>query len=78
MPVSGCVADASTYAHYLFNAFDTTNNGSIKFEVKTKHHHYYSVDSLNQGRQLDSAVGRFLLEPKDGGTEHIYNLYTAN
>lgn len=24
--------DASTYAHYLFNAFDTTNNGSIKFE----------------------------------------------
>lgn len=27
------VADASTYAHYLFNAFDTTNNGSIKFKV---------------------------------------------
>ncbi|KAL1266715.1 hypothetical protein QQF64_002390 [Cirrhinus molitorella] len=24
--------DASTYAHYLFNAFDTRNNGSIKFE----------------------------------------------
>ncbi|XP_067255468.1 Kv channel-interacting protein 1b isoform X2 [Chanodichthys erythropterus] len=24
--------DASTYAHYLFNAFDTGNNGSIKFE----------------------------------------------
>ncbi|KAG7322686.1 hypothetical protein KOW79_014032 [Hemibagrus wyckioides] len=24
--------DASTYAHYLFNAFDTMNNGSIKFE----------------------------------------------
>ncbi|KAI4883933.1 hypothetical protein NFI96_023475, partial [Prochilodus magdalenae] len=24
--------DASTYAHYLFKAFDTTNNGSIKFE----------------------------------------------
>uniref|UniRef100_A0A6Q2XZK3 EF-hand domain-containing protein n=1 Tax=Esox lucius TaxID=8010 RepID=A0A6Q2XZK3_ESOLU len=24
--------DASTYAHYLFNAFDTTSNGSIKFE----------------------------------------------
>ncbi|XP_028840347.1 S-modulin-like isoform X2 [Denticeps clupeoides] len=24
--------DASTYAHYLFNAFDSTNNGSIKFE----------------------------------------------
>lgn len=23
------------YAHYLFNAFDTTNNGSIKFKVKT-------------------------------------------
>lgn len=30
-----CVADASMYAHYLFNAFDTTNNGSIKFKVKT-------------------------------------------
>lgn len=29
------VADASMYAHYLFNAFDTTNNGSIKFKVKT-------------------------------------------
>lgn len=28
-----CVADASMYAHYLFNAFDTTNNGSIKFKV---------------------------------------------
>lgn len=25
--------DASTYAHYLFNAFDSGNNGSIKFEV---------------------------------------------
>ncbi|XP_016328522.1 Kv channel-interacting protein 1-like [Sinocyclocheilus anshuiensis] len=24
--------DPSTYAHYLFNAFDTRNNGSIKFE----------------------------------------------
>ncbi|XP_064209147.1 Kv channel-interacting protein 1b isoform X1 [Anguilla rostrata] len=24
--------DASTYAHYLFNAFDTSSNGSIKFE----------------------------------------------
>uniref|UniRef100_A0A3P8V585 Potassium voltage-gated channel interacting protein 1 n=1 Tax=Cynoglossus semilaevis TaxID=244447 RepID=A0A3P8V585_CYNSE len=24
--------DASTYAHYLFNAFDTTQSGSIKFE----------------------------------------------
>ncbi|KAI4899897.1 hypothetical protein NFI96_003345 [Prochilodus magdalenae] len=24
--------DASTYAHYLFNAFDSTHSGSIKFE----------------------------------------------
>ncbi|XP_006864883.1 PREDICTED: Kv channel-interacting protein 1 isoform X1 [Chrysochloris asiatica] len=24
--------DASTYAHYLFNAFDTTQTGSVKFE----------------------------------------------
>ncbi|XP_056625709.1 Kv channel-interacting protein 1-like [Triplophysa dalaica] len=24
--------DASTYAHYLFNAFDSSHNGSIKFE----------------------------------------------
>lgn len=30
------VPDASTYAHYLFNAFDTRNNGSIKFEVWRK------------------------------------------
>lgn len=30
---SFAVPDASTYAHYLFNAFDTGNNGSIKFEV---------------------------------------------
>ncbi|XP_069002950.1 Kv channel-interacting protein 1b isoform X1 [Embiotoca jacksoni] len=27
-----CVTDASMYAHYLFNTFDTTNNGSIKFK----------------------------------------------
>uniref|UniRef100_A0A3P8VDM6 Potassium voltage-gated channel interacting protein 1 n=1 Tax=Cynoglossus semilaevis TaxID=244447 RepID=A0A3P8VDM6_CYNSE len=27
--------DASTYAHYLFNAFDTTQSGSIKFEEMT-------------------------------------------
>lgn len=26
-------ADASTYAHYLFNAFDTAQSGIIKFEV---------------------------------------------
>ncbi|XP_075399320.1 A-type potassium channel modulatory protein KCNIP1 isoform X2 [Tenrec ecaudatus] len=25
-------ADASTYAHYLFNAFDTTQTGSVNFE----------------------------------------------
>ncbi|ETE63239.1 Kv channel-interacting protein 1, partial [Ophiophagus hannah] len=24
--------DASMYAHYLFNAFDTAQNGSVKFE----------------------------------------------
>lgn len=30
-----CVADVSMYAHYLFNAFDTANNGSIKFKVNT-------------------------------------------
>ncbi|KAM6150414.1 A-type potassium channel modulatory protein KCNIP1 isoform 1-T1 [Erethizon dorsatum] len=27
-----CLTDASTYAHYLFNAFDTTQTGSVKFE----------------------------------------------
>lgn len=48
MPVSGCVADASTYAHYLFNAFDTTSNGSIKFEVPTTHHHHHSENALNK------------------------------
>lgn len=35
MSLSG-IADASMYAHYLFNAFDTTNNGSIKFKVSKK------------------------------------------
>lgn len=35
-----CVSDARTYAHYLFNAFDTTNNGSIKFKVKECFHIY--------------------------------------
>lgn len=34
--LSVCVADASMYAHYLFNAFDTANNGSIKFKVNTQ------------------------------------------
>uniref|UniRef100_A0A669EGV8 Potassium voltage-gated channel interacting protein 1 n=1 Tax=Oreochromis niloticus TaxID=8128 RepID=A0A669EGV8_ORENI len=29
---SSSPADASTYAHYLFNAFDTGHTGSIKFE----------------------------------------------
>ncbi|XP_047441316.1 Kv channel-interacting protein 1-like isoform X3 [Mugil cephalus] len=29
---SSSPADASTYAHFLFNAFDTGNTGSIKFE----------------------------------------------
>ncbi|XP_030620627.1 Kv channel-interacting protein 1 isoform X4 [Chanos chanos] len=29
---SHTLPDASTYAHYLFNAFDTAHNGSIKFE----------------------------------------------
>ncbi|XP_036095999.1 Kv channel-interacting protein 1 isoform X1 [Molossus molossus] len=27
-----CLSDASTYAHYLFHAFDTTQTGSVKFE----------------------------------------------
>ncbi|XP_054245387.1 Kv channel-interacting protein 1 isoform X1 [Indicator indicator] len=27
-----CFSDASMYAHYLFNAFDTAQNGSVKFE----------------------------------------------
>uniref|UniRef100_A0A8C5VR73 Potassium voltage-gated channel interacting protein 1 n=1 Tax=Microcebus murinus TaxID=30608 RepID=A0A8C5VR73_MICMU len=30
--LSSRLADASTYAHYLFNAFDTTQTGSVKFE----------------------------------------------
>ncbi|XP_016072566.1 PREDICTED: Kv channel-interacting protein 1 isoform X1 [Miniopterus natalensis] len=30
--LSLCLADASTYAHYLFHAFDTTQTGSVKFE----------------------------------------------
>ncbi|XP_062045627.1 Kv channel-interacting protein 1 isoform X1 [Lepus europaeus] len=32
LPFPLCLADASTYAHYLFNAFDTTQTGSVKFE----------------------------------------------
>ena len=31
MPLS---PDASTYAHFLFNAFDTDHNGSVSFEVR--------------------------------------------
>uniref|UniRef100_A0A8D2P4D5 Potassium voltage-gated channel interacting protein 1 n=1 Tax=Zosterops lateralis melanops TaxID=1220523 RepID=A0A8D2P4D5_ZOSLA len=27
-----CLSDATMYAHYLFNAFDTAQNGSVKFE----------------------------------------------
>lgn len=27
------ITDASTYAHFLFNAFDTDHNGSVSFEV---------------------------------------------
>lgn len=28
------LTDASTYAHFLFNAFDTDHNGSVSFEVR--------------------------------------------
>ncbi|XP_041273804.1 Kv channel-interacting protein 1 isoform X1 [Onychostruthus taczanowskii] len=31
-PCPLCLSDASMYAHYLFNAFDTAQNGSVKFE----------------------------------------------
>ncbi|XP_030048469.1 Kv channel-interacting protein 4 isoform X2 [Microcaecilia unicolor] len=27
-----CLVDATTYAHFLFNAFDTDHNGSVSFE----------------------------------------------
>lgn len=27
--------DATTYAHFLFNAFDMDRNGSIRFEVSS-------------------------------------------
>lgn len=33
LPLLSVAPDASTYAHYLFNAFDTGHTGSIKFEV---------------------------------------------
>lgn len=32
--VSAFPTDASTYAHFLFNAFDTDHNGSVSFEVR--------------------------------------------
>ncbi|XP_023184870.1 Kv channel-interacting protein 1 isoform X1 [Xiphophorus maculatus] len=32
LPLLSVAPDASTYAHYLFNAFDTGHTGSIKFE----------------------------------------------
>lgn len=41
MCVCALSADASTYAHYLFNAFDSTQSGSIKFEVT-----FLSIHSL--------------------------------
>lgn len=31
-PTAFCCADATTYAHFLFNAFDMDRNGSIRFE----------------------------------------------
>lgn len=36
-PCSLCLSDASMYAHYLFNAFDTAQHGSVKFEVIALH-----------------------------------------
>lgn len=27
------IVDSTTYAHFLFNAFDTDHNGSVSFEV---------------------------------------------
>lgn len=29
-----CTADSSMYAHFLFDALDTHNNGSVSFEVR--------------------------------------------
>lgn len=40
---SSSPADASTYAHYLFNAFDTGHTGSIKFEVCFILTHFHSI-----------------------------------
>lgn len=29
--------DSTMYAHFLFEAFDTNNNGSVSFEVNRRH-----------------------------------------
>ena len=30
------ISDSTTYAHFLFNAFDTDHNGAVSFEVSLK------------------------------------------
>lgn len=33
--VSLLLSDSSMYAHFLFEAFDTQNNGTVSFEVRS-------------------------------------------
>lgn len=57
------VADASMYAHYLFNAFDTTNNGSIKFKVqKNRSNVSYLVTVLFIFLAYALLISRYLLD----------------
>lgn len=30
------ISDSTTYAHFLFNAFDTDHNGAVSFEVSPR------------------------------------------
>lgn len=40
------LVDASTYAHFLFNAFDTDHNGSVSFEVRRVMSCYQSDEGI--------------------------------
>lgn len=37
VPLIAFVLDSTMYAHFLFEAFDTNNNGSVSFEVDSVH-----------------------------------------
>lgn len=49
------ISDSTTYAHFLFNAFDTDHNGAVSFEVSLRG--FVCVCVFNNALTLDTLKG---------------------